>query len=143
MNKVYRGITRNLAGKSTKGISPEKVERYEYMLHDINMGYVKKPNERKPHDSVKFFKAENQYNHPLSIYQVFKRYGYNNLSDLMPLDVYLTLPASIVDDALDGLASGKTTRMKHDSARTPPEEKLTAENIEKVTDQMVRELGKK
>lgn len=88
------------------------------MLYDFNMGYYRTET-MTPFSSVAYIKEENEFYHPLSFEETGKRYGFNKLHDVIPMETYLKLPAFMVDDFLNGITKGKEQRFKLDKDKAP------------------------
>lgn len=114
----YMRVSTGLLGKDISNITPEQLQRYERMLYDFNMGYYR-ADTMNPWSSVAFIKEENEYYHPLSFEETGKRYGFNKLHEVIPMDAYLKLPAYMVDDFISGITKGKEQRFKVDKAQNP------------------------
>lgn len=116
----------------------EKQAFDEKLLHDFNMGYLT-PVTITPHSSVKFIEQENVFQHPWSIKNIGRNYGYGKLKEIIPLNEYLTLPAFLVDDLVEGITLGSEQRMKKDKDNAPPEPQLTKE--EKAQVELMKKAG--
>lgn len=81
------------------------------------MGYLKK-NDTSPHGPVSWVEKENSFIHPFSLKKRAFDYGFHQIKDVMPLDVYLDMPVDILDDIIEGIREGAEERMKQ-TPKTP------------------------
>lgn len=112
-SQEYLEVTARLLGKDISNITPEQLVSYESVLYDLNMGFYTTETQT-PFSSVGYFKEENEFYHPLSLKETGKRYGFNKLEQMFPIDTFLKLPACMVDDLIEGLTEGKQARAKVD-----------------------------
>lgn len=116
------GISIDLANPDTSAFQ-------ESMLHDFNMGYYNRAT-MTPHSSVAFIEKENEFQHPWSIENIGRQYGYGKMKELIPLHDYLTLPAFIVEDLILGISKGEAQRAKAEAAKLPPADTVSKEDRE-------------
>jgi len=126
-----------MLGKQPQG-NLEKQAFDEQLMHDFNMGYLT-PATMTPHSSVLFIDKENAFQHPWSIKNVGRQYGYARLKEIIPLNDYLTLPAFLVEDLVEGISAGSEQRTKKELESTPPPLPLTKEEREQM--EMMKKAG--
>lgn len=137
----YLRVSINLLGKDIRSLSPDRVDRYERMLYDFNMGHYTAET-MTPFSSVLFQKSEYAFYHPLSLHEAMKRYGFNKLEGIIPMDVYLNLPASMIDETIEGITEGKKARFEADKrkeAENPDKETVPSEmsNLAKLLQEVI------
>lgn len=124
----YKAFNRNLLGKPTSS-NKDSQELYDGILYDFSMGYYTHLS-MNPFSSTEYFSVESECVHPFSFDNIGWKYGYNKLEQILPLDVYLNLPAAFVDPVISGIVRGKTERDVRDEP-TGEEKEPTQEEIER------------
>ena len=142
----YIRVSHNLLGKDISNLSAEKLERYQRMLYDFNMGHYTAAT-KTPFSSIAVYKSETRFYHPFSIEETFKRYGFNKLEDIIPMETYLKLPACMIDDVIDGITEGKKNRFEADKraeAELPGDKKQDTEisNLASLLTEVMKQVGK-
>jgi len=98
-------------GKDLRGVSADSMLLNERMLYHLNMGYYGIAR-RSPFASVAYYEAEHNFYHPWSWKSSGKRYGFNKLSEVLPLKDYMSMPMAMLDELLEAVVEGQIARQK-------------------------------
>lgn len=118
-----------ILGKPFGDLPEETKEFNNGLMYEFNMNYST-PQAIAPHSSALFHKEEHAFIHEWSITSSGKFYGLNRLKEVMTLKEFMTMPACVVEELIDGVTEGNKQRFALDEQNTPKEgtDKLTAEN---------------
>lgn len=126
---MFSSAFSKILGKSFEGRREEAKEFDDGLMYDFNMNYCR-PDKINPFSSAQYHDEENAFIHELSVSSSGKFYGLNKIKDLMPLKDFMTLPAVVVEELIDGILKGEEIRFELEKQATPPEgdKKLTDAN---------------